>query len=143
VLCLAGLHVARTRTGDAAWEYKAMTQPYGFSRNGRYYEPRIDEGDSYDDYDEFGMGGAAAAAFTEDVTWLFQGLPSLVDLELGAYTFMRGDEATSRKLQYKALSQAAPGGNAPPRQQRLQSLKILVLNIIGLLDMLTPGVCVW
>lgn len=52
--------------GDAAWEYKAAVHPYGFSRNGRYYEPCT----MYSD--EFGNDAPSASAFTEDVTFLFR-----------------------------------------------------------------------
>lgn len=60
-----------TSTGDPAWEWKAFAEPYGFSRHGRYYEPGVTM------EDEYGMESGAPAAFTEDMTFLFAGLPAL------------------------------------------------------------------
>lgn len=86
-----GLCLSLCAAGDAAWESKAFTHPCGFSSNGRYYEPSSMRYNG-------GYEHATAAAFTEDVTFLFEGLPALQELEMGCYTAHMGDEALSRKL---------------------------------------------
>lgn len=148
--------------GDASREFKAYTHPYGFSHNGRYYEPGCMSGDE-EMYEQ-----ATAAAFTEDVTFLFAGLPALQELEMGCYTDMRGNAALSRKLLCGPLPQAAEphgaasgaaaraersrglglgrglgrsaAGGAPC--QRLSSLKVVnALDIDGIQYMLVPSEC--
>lgn len=58
-------------------------------------------------YDEFGIEDAAAGALTEDITFLFEGLPALVHLELGTYTDGRGDEELSRHIECHPIATAA------------------------------------
>lgn len=147
-------------TGDAAWESKAYTHPYGFSRNGRYYEPGSMS------FDEDAYKQAFDAAFTEDVTFLFAGLPALQELEMGCYTDMRGDDALSRKLHCSPVvtaaehlqahgtaaagaahrgrgrgrghGRAAAAADAP--RQRLTALKVCnALDMEGIENMLIPN----
>jgi hypothetical protein len=130
--------------GDAAWEFKAYENPYGFSRNGRYYEPSSMSFDA--DYYE----RSTAAAFTEDVTFLFAGLPALQELEMGCYTSMgRGDDALSRKLHCgpvagrgRGLGPGRTAAAAGAPRQRLTALKVVnALDIDGIENMLTPSEC--
>lgn len=152
------LHCRRRRLG-----VQAYTHPYGFSRNSRHYEP-----DSIG-FDEDMYEQATAAAFTEDVTFLFAGLPALQELEMGCYTDVgRGEEALSRKLRCGPVAGvAAPHGAAsgaaaragrvrglglglgrPPAAaagapaQRLTALKVVnALDIDGIQNMLLPSEC--